>query len=202
MSEQHLATTAQPNLAVSSAEGSDQDIQLRNAWLIERLDPEHNLPAVVLACVGEHPVHDNQRSDPFGYRQIMNAQGRIGDVTVMPAPGIRAGDYAYVTSIQIDSAERGKGQGKAAYLEVLKFLPAGIGLQSSLALSKDSGRIWRWLEEKGVAEHNSERDNEFRTVAEFSKTTGDIDPQIQAERTQKAGRIVRKLRRLTKGRIT
>jgi hypothetical protein len=57
--------------------------------------------------------------------------------------------YFYIRDIRI--LERGRGYGPAAYLEIMKSLPEGVGLRTEGVLSSDAVRLWEGFEAKGLA---------------------------------------------------
>jgi len=63
--------------------------------------------------------------------------------------------YAYLNTIKIKEELRGKGYGKATYLELIKKL-ADVKLKSGFQLSRGSSKVWEWLCQNGLAVKTSD----------------------------------------------
>ncbi|MCA9346249.1 hypothetical protein KC960_02050 [Candidatus Saccharibacteria bacterium] len=120
----------------------DEAIGLRNKELDRLLDPENMLPKIELV----DEVVDNPENNSVQHRYtVVDRGGSVGGIWIdLPYDG----SPAKVFDVNL---QKNKGYGKAAYLGVLKRLPDGVVLTSGLSVSEDAIKIWRWLEQSGVA---------------------------------------------------
>ena len=143
-----------------------EQVEVRNVWLEQVLDPDNNLPSVgvVLLDGAMNKCEVTLPPDiPFVgnagslYINKLGTDETIGDAVFGKDDSVPM--KLVVTDTSVIQGERGKGYGKRLYLEALKSLPAGFGLISHSMLSADAELIWQWLVDAGVAQERKERPN-------------------------------------------
>ena len=106
------------------------------------LNPEGTLPKILLK-------QNKEISEQIkGYDILSDSSTKVGYIILAINTFKHERNLAYVGSIQIREEFRGKGFGKATYIEVLKSLN-GIQLKSSTLNEKSRG-IWEWLVRNGI----------------------------------------------------
>lgn len=153
-------------------------IKTRNTWLDAKLDddPERPLPEITLRVqdlsskkhdlskedFGQPPSDPQPRVEPLfdmtSYAIDNNEGKKVGYIDLVSPRGNNRMNYINNVAVFGDSdpavdpeTERGKGYGPAAYLALLKSLPAGQGLETKGPLREGSLKMWERLVEKGVA---------------------------------------------------
>lgn len=131
-------------------------LEARNEWLERLLDPRGTLPEVYLG---------DERPDEYG--------GTVTSIMTDTDAGqpTEAGECSLLYDksrntvslgwVKIHEHLRGEGYGLATYLQIMEDLALGIGFVSDSTLSPDSYRIWRLLEQAGVAASDIS-DEEYR----------------------------------------
>jgi len=143
----------------------EASIEHRNQAIEAILNPEGTLPQVTFMDRYERSPRQSQRSGidthsfavfaadgveiaragvttPYGKQAEKNPTAAINIVEIYPE---RQGDY------------KGKGYGKAIYMEILKRLPSGFELECDEGCVKpDAYKIWQWIESRGLAQRPAE----------------------------------------------
>jgi hypothetical protein len=171
-------TTSQVDPTLFGEPGAESLVELRNQALGAILDPEGTLPTVILSDRYERSPRQNQTSgaDNHNYA-ITAADGNIIGRAVVKTPygkkAEREGFNAKVDVVEIlDTTYKGRGLGKATYLEILKDLPDGFELDCDpRGVSPDAIKMWQWLESRGLAERPAELGEPELGVGEDGKPT-------------------------------
>ncbi|HEX4774770.1 MAG TPA: hypothetical protein VH234_04605 [Candidatus Saccharimonadales bacterium] len=148
----------------------EEFIESRNKWLEATLndDPDRPLPKVslkeqpiretkVIAIEGEPIPRPNQDVHLTSYAIMDDTDEKVGFVELVSPVGSSSiqAPKSYINNITTfrdrESGEAGKGYGPAAYLELLKLLPAGQGLRTRGRLREGSLRMWRRFADRGIA---------------------------------------------------
>ena len=155
-----MSETKTPDLKTTPIPDEIEPDHSRNEWLDSCLNPAGELPEASIhgeLSFTPLPVHELPFTGITNRLVMKNLEGNeIGQLWLeMPigTDAMEPGACAQVEVAEVIERERGKGYGKALYLAALKSLPPNMGLKCSSHLSKDSFRMWKWLEEKGVAKH-------------------------------------------------
>lgn len=148
---------------------NEQYLAERNQWLDARLDgdPMRPLPEVSLDRLDKPrlvvsfddqaaprlPEENNSRVTMTGLYNITTADGIAVGYVVLNKSNLetRAKAENYIGDIRILDDKRHKAYGPAAYLAILKSLPAGEGLRTEGRLSTDAKRVWNAFVDRGVA---------------------------------------------------
>ncbi len=148
---------------------NEQYLTERNQWLDARLndDPARPLPEVSLNKIDKPrlvvsfddqpvprmPEEGDKRVTMTGLFDINGPDGTKVGYVVLNKSNLetRAKAENYIGDIRILDSKRHDGYGPAAYLAILKSLPAGEGLRTEGRLSDDAKRVWNALVDRGVA---------------------------------------------------
>lgn len=157
------------------------EVAQRNAWLESVLnnDPNRPLPAVTLVVEEQKPKHvvSFDGIEPTHNAEIPAPPKQPGtsitNYGIISGDGVKAGSIQLATPVFDNNStaskpyinnivvydgngvdfesQRNKGFGPAAYLALLKSLPAGEGLRTAGPLREGSLKRWKWLTDRGVA---------------------------------------------------
>lgn len=143
----------------------DPNIRLRkrNAWLMQVLDPDNNLPKIDIKIIDaeQKSCEETLPSDIF--------EGNAGSLYIMlPGTIENIGDVVYgkddstphqlvLTDFNMSDRFEDKDFDKRLCLEALKALPLGFNAISHSFLSDGGEEIWEWLVQAGVAKIRQEK---------------------------------------------
>ncbi len=133
----------------------------------------YNLPKVSIEIVPQK----NEPKGTFKSESMVIKDGKgevIGNITLNISRPPKGEAFAYLNTVNINEELRGRGYGKAVYLELIKFL-AAVKLKTSenFGLSRGAYKIWEWLSLNGLAikiaegEVNEATDNDQYSTAEY-----------------------------------
>lgn len=154
----------QQDPALLDPSNGEATIALRNQAIEAVLDPEGTLPEVTLVDSYERSprMNPNGGYDSHNYAVYDEDSTHIARISVSTPFGTRAEKRGIATvkfvEIKPDKQKeyKGRGYGRAMYVEVLKALPQGIELECDGSVRPDAYKIWQWLESKGLAERPAE----------------------------------------------